>query len=63
MKCKTLFITATIFVAIPSAWTQTNPAYLKYLADTANEIYELEKGSMEPKPDELKRISTSACRH
>ena len=62
MKYKTLFITAAIFVAIPSAWTQTNPAYLKYLTDTANQIYELEKGSMELKPDELKRISTSACR-
>jgi len=62
MKYKTLFITAAIFVAIPSAWTQTNPAYLKYLTETANQIYELEKGSMEPKPDELKRISTSACR-
>ena len=62
MKYKTLFITAAIFVAIPSAWTQTNPAYLKYLTETANQIYELEKGSMELKPDELKRISTSACR-
>ena len=62
MKYKTLFIAAAVFVAISSAWTQTTPGYLKYLTDTANQIYELEKGSMEPKPDDLKRISTSACR-
>ena len=62
MKRNTLLIVVTMSVPIFSAWAQTKPAYLDYLKDTANEIYELEKGSLQLKPGDLERISASACK-